>query len=60
MINDKHWGMDGIVGLLYCAPNTNATLYLNYTEIKIKKRQFLSNHFEHNIRIMTNLLPFLY
>ena len=30
------WVMYRIVESLYCTPETNITLYVNYTEIKIK------------------------
>ena len=33
---DKHWVMHGIVYSLYRILETNVTLYINYTEIKIK------------------------
>jgi len=37
---DKHWEMYGNVELLYCTPETNITLYVNYTGIKIFKKFF--------------------
>ena len=33
---DEHWVMYGIVESLHCTPETNVTLYVNYTGIKIK------------------------
>lgn len=35
--HDDHQVLYGIVELLYCPPETNMTLYVNCTEIKIKK-----------------------
>ena len=34
--HDDHWVMDGIVGSLYCTPEMNITLYVNYSGIKGK------------------------
>ena len=33
---DEHWVMYGIVESMYCTPETNITLYVNYTQIKIE------------------------
>ena len=32
----EHWAMYKIVKSLYCTPENNITLYVNYTGIKIK------------------------
>ena len=32
----EHWVMDGSVESLHCTPETNITLYVSYTGIKIK------------------------
>ena len=34
--HDEHWEMYRIVESLYCTPETNITLYVNCTGIKIK------------------------
>ena len=45
---DEHWVMYGIVESLYSTLETNITLYVNYTGIKIKflkkKCKFLHTH----------------
>lgn len=39
---DEHWEMHRIVASLYCAPETNMTLYGNYTGIKFFKKCLIS------------------
>lgn len=36
---DEHWMMYGIVELLYRTAETNITLYVGYTGIKIQKKK---------------------
>ena len=35
-MHDEHWVIYEIVESLYCTPETNIILYVNYTGIKIK------------------------
>ena len=37
--HDEHWVMYRIVKSLYCTPETNVTLHINYTGIKIKNKK---------------------
>ena len=37
--HDDHWVMYGIVESLYCTPETNITLFINYTGVKIKTKE---------------------
>ena len=43
--HDEHWLMYRIVEPLYCIPETNRTLYVKYTGIKIFKNQMLIYYF---------------
>ena len=42
---NEHWMMYGIVESLYCTPEANIVLYVNYIGIKIfQKLSYLSEH----------------
>ena len=41
--HDEHWVMYTIVESLYCTPVPNMGLYVNYTWIKIKKKNKMGN-----------------
>ena len=52
---EEHRAMYRSVQSLYCIPETNITLYINYAEIKIKTRQ----HSKHGAQTILNIENFL-
>ena len=53
---DEHWVMYGIVESLYCTAQTNITVYVNYTGIKIESliKKKGGDPLAHTIRVLVS------